>query len=686
MNRSVIFCLFALSLHLPIQAQESIALVEQWNLKAHDFYDKQPDSIIAYGQKALELSLEKGDNKGIAVAFDRLSRGYLEKGELTVAKKWCSKAIAAARKAHAPRYEADAYLQLSLIEIGEIQYAEAFDHALRAMELFKSVGEQKGMVMAYMRIGQIYYKNNEFDKAIENYKKGLRIAEQIQDKTDEGYLYSEMGTALKNKVMAAGKGNFREAIQCYEKAVTILTEQGIHERWVTYQKISDLYATGLQNTKKAMEYNQKALELVQQISNLKGTCEVLLARAALLNTTEKVSEANEALRRVEAIASRENYVEMLTQVYYQRALSWMVLNQPDSAQLYMEAYGLALKNKLDGLKELEIKYKTAEQEKENLKLTLETSRQRLDLAHKLAIIQQQQWETRQQKAQADSARQQMQIQRLQVEQEKSKTIAAQQEVTAARNKILGIVAAAFMLLLGGWQYLHLRRVRREQMLKLEFARQMAELETRTLRAQMNPHFIFNALSSIKKFVLTNDADSADAYLSKFARLMRLILENSRETLVPLRSEVELLENYIQLERLRSAVGFDYTIQVERPSELEALEIPSLVLQPFVENAIVHGLNNRNGPGGLLTISFKKVVDTLHITIEDNGVGRHQSESMKSQDQRSRHRSFGIDITNKRLEAFAAHYGRKPEVKITDLGQDCSTPPGTRIDIEIPVDE
>src|SRR6185295_6580718 len=142
-----------------------------------------------------------------------------------------------------------------------------------------------------------------------------------------------------------------------------------------------------------------------------------------------------------------------------------------------------------------------------------------------------------------------------------------------------------------------------------------EVEMKALRAQMNPHFIFNSLHSINKYVMENDRENASAYLSKFSNLMRLILENSREHEVALAEDLHALELYIQLESLRFKNKFKYLIETDPAIDKENTLIPPLLLQPFVENAIIHGIQNKES--GLIRISVKKENNMIKCAVEDN---------------------------------------------------------------------
>lgn len=199
-------------------------------------------------------------------------------------------------------------------------------------------------------------------------------------------------------------------------------------------------------------------------------------------------------------------------------------------------------------------------------------------------------------------------------------------------------------------------------------------EMQTLRSQMNPHFMFNALNSINRFILVNDSEKASSYLTLFSRLMRNILENSKLAVIPLKKEIDTLCLYIELESARLEQQFDYRIEFPADQELESAEIPPLVLQPFVENAIWHGLHHKTEQGNL-TISIQKAgTDGVFIDIIDDGIGRKASQLQKQH--RSGHQSLGIAITIDRIRLL----NPENKVEIIDLTDENGRATGTHVRI------
>ena len=220
-------------------------------------------------------------------------------------------------------------------------------------------------------------------------------------------------------------------------------------------------------------------------------------------------------------------------------------------------------------------------------------------------------------------------------------------------------------------------------LETEFEQKLADTEMTALRAQMNPHFIFNCLNSIKLYTLQNDADKASDYLTKFSRLIRLVLENSRSELVPLQSELEALQLYIELEAMRFKQKVQFSIYVAPDIDQRYLCIPPLLLQPYVENAIWHGLMHKP-EGGTVTVEVSQPQDNrLHIEISDDGVGRERAGALKSKSA-GKHKSFGMQVTADRIRMINQLYNIQTQAQVVDLVDSFGEPCGTRVILEIPV--
>ncbi|NQV02582.1 MAG: histidine kinase [Bacteroidia bacterium] len=211
--------------------------------------------------------------------------------------------------------------------------------------------------------------------------------------------------------------------------------------------------------------------------------------------------------------------------------------------------------------------------------------------------------------------------------------------------------------------------------------QMVTLEQKALQSMMNPHFIFNALGSIQSFLLQNKPGEAGLYLSQFARLIRQNLSAINYAMINLEEEIDRLKNYMDLERLRMEDKFEYTIEFEEGVEEEKLMIPSMIIQPFVENAVWHGMSAIEDKG-MIRISFAMHnPEALKITIEDNGIGIKQSSTFVSKSENHLH--MGLEMTRKRLEIIGKKMNVKTSVEFSEAFPG-SPNPGTRVVIVVPV--
>ena len=245
-----------------------------------------------------------------------------------------------------------------------------------------------------------------------------------------------------------------------------------------------------------------------------------------------------------------------------------------------------------------------------------------------------------------------------------------------RNQTTILVSALVIGLVGTILFIMYRQY------QSNYEKKVMSLEQNMLRSQMNPHFLFNSLNSIKLYIINNDKKNAVHYLNKFSKLVRRILDGSSLKETTLAEELETADLYLNIENIRFSEGIDYAINIEDGINPDIIKIPSLVLQPFLENAIWHGLSAKEGEKKLWVNISKK--DDIHmlISIIDNGVGRAASEKIK-ENRVLKRKSVGIDNTKERLANFAKDYQYGFDVEIIDLFDDAGNAKGTKVVLEIP---
>lgn len=246
-----------------------------------------------------------------------------------------------------------------------------------------------------------------------------------------------------------------------------------------------------------------------------------------------------------------------------------------------------------------------------------------------------------------------------------------------------IVVAFFGLLIGlifQWRIGQIKKKNERARKKAEMERNMIQLEQKALRLQMNPHFIFNALNSIKGCMAMDDTAAAKKYLVKFARLMRLILDNSRTTYISIETEVQTLALYLDIEKLSKSDTFQFEIEVDPELDREGMGIPPMLVQPFVENAILHGIAPI--PDGKITVNFVAEKDQIKCVVEDDGVGREKAAELQSSLGKE-HTSTATTVTEERLALLEPGEESNYRVNIIDLKDDTGEPTGTRVELFMP---
>ena len=253
--------------------------------------------------------------------------------------------------------------------------------------------------------------------------------------------------------------------------------------------------------------------------------------------------------------------------------------------------------------------------------------------------------------------------------------------TIAITCVLGIFYAAIRYRTKQKFRLQLERSEKDREVA-ELQQQKIEMEMQALRAQMNPHFIFNSLNSINRFILQNNKAQASEYLTKFSKLVRMILQNSQAPLISLETELEALGLYLEMEALRFNYHFDYKITTSKDLDVEVLQVPPLILQPYVENAIWHGLMHKEEKGHL-NIEVMEKDGQLSFSISDNGIGRAKAKELASKTA-TKHKSMGLRITANRIAILEKKGSQESPVTIHDLVNDKGDATGTEVIIKMPL--
>lgn len=249
--------------------------------------------------------------------------------------------------------------------------------------------------------------------------------------------------------------------------------------------------------------------------------------------------------------------------------------------------------------------------------------------------------------------------------------------------ILVLTVSGLLFAIFKWRVNRIKSKAAEEQQKTQMEKEILELEQKALRLQMNPHFIFNALNSIQSQIGTDNEQVARYYLAKFSRLMRQILDNSRQPSITLEEEINTLENYLLIEKFCNGDRFDYTITVDETLEKDYIKIPPMLLQPFIENAIKHGLKYIEGKRGMINVFFKEKDTILECSVTDNGIGRMKAEELNKTSKETYHKSTALLVTQERLDLLQEDKNIR-SLEVIDLYDESGNALGTRVVLRIPL--
>ncbi|MGZ3862512.1 MAG: tetratricopeptide repeat-containing sensor histidine kinase [Bacteroidia bacterium] len=504
----------------------------------------------------------------------------------------------------------------------QAEYEKGLKMCLDAAKIHRKEKNKSKEAQSLIHAASALVRMRQYDEGIRYLKTALDLKTEVGDKAGEALVYCNLSATYFDQK------KYRETIEYGNKALSMLDFIG-DKRLIGICKgnIGNAYLKTEQFRMAEKELNGA----VKVLGEIKDTATMLYVLTNLgdLNLAEKkYDEAIKAYKNVYAIQLR----------YDDKYLEGLVYEGLYKCYKESKDYGNALDN-LEKVYDMEQKMYDAElngriaQEKENY----EANKREQDIVL------------------------------LKAENEKSRL-----------NTIIALLSGLFLITVLIGLLLMNRNRKRRQLLEIE--KNKAVFEQQALRAQMNPHFIFNSLNSIQNYILNNETQVAYDYLAKFSRLIRQVLMNSQQNDITLKDELELLRIYVDLEHRRFKNRFDYKINCEDNIPLD-IKLPVMLIQPFVENAIWHGIMNLDkSVKGFLKIEFSFKNDILKITVEDNGIGREAAEKRRVDNE---YKSIGMMFTRKRMELLKTTGKPDARIEIIDLKENGAAK-GTRVEIILPI--
>jgi len=589
-----------------------------------------------YADKSLEIATKIGYNAEKATAYLNLGNAALIEGNYVLAANYFlkSKTVFEDELAMNKNENKDlknglarAYGSLGVVYSEQSNYSLALKFHLKAVVLYEDTNNLEKLAAVKNNIGIVHQSIGDDFKALSYFTEVLKIQKQIQSQsiattyTNVGNIYLKQNDTIK-------------AFENYSNALEILQKSQDFRALGELNNNLGLYFSKTNNAEKALNCWNEAVVSFQKINNKFGLTDTYFYLGQFYFQQKDNGKALFFAQQAKSIAQEIKVLEV--QVNIEKLLSEIEEQRGNVAQAfrYFKNYN-RLNDSLANLENI----------KNSLQAEMKFEFEKQENLQKAAF----------QKSQEMDA----------LERKKQQT-----------QLIFVVVFGLFLLVL-----LFLIYNRKQLKKNLTLQKELAEYEQKALHLQMNPHFVFNCLGSISSFIVQNGTDSALKYLAKFSKLMRLTLEYSKESLIPIDKEIESLQNYLELEQLRFNHIFDFKISKSEAIE-DDMALPPLLLQPFVENAIIHGLIPKKEKGRI-EVNFYIEDSSLICTVLDNGIGFENSQKMK-ENLLSIHKSMALDITKKRLELMEASTMQKSKLEILINDNENPEFKGTKVVLILPI--
>lgn len=594
-----------------------------------------PDSARHYGEQALALASRIANTRALGDAHNNLGWLEAQQGHLDSAAHHLDKALALFRKAGRPDHIAVALSNKGWVAEKRGDQVGALSHFLEALMFSEQAKDSASTSILLYSIGIAYRKTGDLKQALEFLERSTEIERALGRKNKQANCTVAIGNTYREL------GDTARALDQMQQAAVMFEALRDHQgQGIAWENTGDLLAP--RDPAAALNAYSTARAHYDSLHSTTDLAYVLRSLGALHLRAGRTKEAAEALRTGQALVAGTGDAELEMNYAFSLAELGRAQGDADAVFSQMERY-LALKDSVQGadtqreLARLRTAFDTERKEKDNALLRAQNSEQA-------------------------------------------------ERIRRNRQRLVGIaVIAALATIAALLFYLNYRQKRKHALLLEDLNSKLANsnaeiteinglLELKLLRSQMNPHFIYNSLSSAARMTQAGQHVEALAYLQGFARLLRQVLDHSVDDRVSVEAEADFLRQYLKLEAVRME-GLTHTVEVDAMLLEEDADVPALIVQPFVENAILHGLSEKAGERRLI-VHFDRVEEHVRCMITDNGVGRMASGT--SMPNGKDHRSLGMQLTRERLLLLTRRLGGERSVQVEDLLEVNGEPMGTRV--------
>jgi hypothetical protein len=555
-----------------------------------------------------------------------------------------SKALELSFKLKDKRAEAYAYTSLGALNYHANNYPAAIDYFEKAKSLFKQIGETEGEMYSLKYLGFAHEK-------LKNYEQSLKYLEVYENKSNSKLSASENANLKISKARSYESTRQPEKAKIeIEKADKLAAELSPSDRIALYAELGEISA--LSSDSIAITYLNKSVNLANEI-NPQLSFKSFSNLEKIYTKQGNIAKANET--------ERQKISALMTAT----PTDWNL--KPD---VFYKNFSLdTIPNNLLSLHaETMLELGKYHEKKGQIEEALFWYKNYMKAGN-----------TNPPSNLSDSIEKSILIGNLQTNEERIKALEnnrlAQRKVIRFQTTLMWVLSLGILMVIAALYWVwKVNKKQKVANLKLRF---------QSLTNRMNPHFIYNSLNSVNLFIAQNQEKEANKFLSDFSKLMRKVLEYSAKENISLAEELQLVSSYIKLEHSRFGEHFSYTIQTDPSLEIDAILVPPMVLQPYVENAIWHGLRYREESGAHLEIEIKQEKNYILCSISDNGIGREKSSALKTKNQKE-HQSIGLKNTSERVHILNQLFKQNISIEITDLEPSHATYPGTWVRFYFPI--
>ena len=588
-----------------------------------------------------KINEEIGNKLELGFNLNNIGNIHYVKADYAEAIKYYKRAIKAYEEVGSKKWIANTYNNLSAVIEEQGNYPEALKYLFTGLKMLKEAGIKDLSVIFYLNIGTLYLKLMNYPEAMKYYQTYLAVAQEVGNKEAIAGAFAAIGRVYEKK------GNYTDALANFSVALKAFIElgnkdpvAGVYTEFGTVYLHQSNYSEALKNFNAAVKIYQELGYNERLANSYINIGDILSKQAALEKDQEarnkKYNDAIQILNKGLSLAKDKGARESIKNGYAVLSDVYRKLNDHKKALEYHDLY-VQLKDSIL-----------------NNETTRKVEQQRTLYEVELAVAQ---------------------------EKIKNEIALAEQKAERTRKNqlLMGSIAILAVISFLIALLIRQRNQKKRAIEKAETGHKMAELELQSLRAQLNPHFMFNSLNAIQDLILKEDNHRSHLYLSRFSKLLRMLLDNANQPFVSVKQEIEFLELYLSLENLRIP---DLQFSIEKDPEINTEErmVPNMMLQPYIENAIWHGLSHKK-ENRKLQIRIHETENATEFEIEDNGVGRQKAAEMKSL-YRKGHTSKGMELLSKRFNLLSKEYGEAIQTTVTDLANNGDAT-GTLVKIDVP---